>query len=565
MDPAAATRQAIAHWEARDLPAAEAGFRAAIAGGSADAAAFHGLGAVLSEQGRMDEAVESLRLAVDASPDDARYRGVLGQTLARCGLSEEAVEHLSAAIALAPEWLELEAELHRPLMALCDWSGLADSMERLRRAADTQPAEQWTRRVSPWTALALPLKERMRRTIAVQHARRIEEAARMLARPVLAPRGERARLRIGYASADFHDHATAHLSAGLYEQHDRERFEVYAYSFGADDGSAYRRRLERGFDRFVDIRGLDAAAAAARIAADGIDILVDLKGYTAHARELIFALRPAPVQVSYLGFPGALQAPFIDYTVADEIVLPRAEAPECREAIAWLPDSYQVNDDRLAIPEEAPARAAVGLPESAFVFCSFNQTLKIEPVMFACWMEILTAVPDGVLWLLCDSDATARNLRAEAAKAGIDPERLVVAKRLPKAEHLARHRLADLFLDTRLCNAHTTAADALWAGLPVLTCRGSSFASRVGASLLYAVGLPELVTRDLVAYRDLAIALARDEARLGALRAKLAANRTTCPLFRTERFTRHIESAYERMWVRHREGGKPVSFRVAAA
>lgn len=354
----------------------------------------------------------------------------------------------------------------------------------------------------------------------------------------------------------------AQLSAGLYEHHDRGRFEVYAYSFGADDGKSYRRRLAQAFDHFVDIRSLGVEEAAARIAADEIDILVDLMGYTTNSRELIFALRPAPIQVGYLGYPGAMQASFIDYTVADEIVLPPAEASDCREALVWMPDSYQVNDDQPTVPGGSPPRAAFGLPETGVVFCSFNQAMKIEPVMFACWMEILSAVPGAVLWLLCDNDVTARNLGAEVAKAGVDPGRLVVAKRLPRPEHLARHRLADLFLDTRICNAHTTASDALWSGLPLLTCRGSSFASRVGASLLDAVGLPELVTRDLAAYRDTAIALAREPARLAGLRAKLAANRLAYPLFQTERFTRNLERAYEGMWARHAASGKPVSFRV---
>ncbi|MGH8723060.1 MAG: tetratricopeptide repeat protein, partial [Burkholderiales bacterium] len=315
--------------------------------------------------------------------------------------------------------------------------------------------------------------------------------------------GERyghARIRVAYLSADFCEHATAYLMAGLFECHDRSGFETVAISYGPDDGSPMRARLARAFDRFVDARVLPDARIARLLRDMEIDIAVDLKGLTTDTRFGILAHRPAPVQVAYLGYPGTCGAGFIDYVLADRFVLPEAERRHWTEKVAYLPDCYQVNDAAQSIAARVPDRAAAGLPEAGFVFCSFNNSYKILPRLFDVWMRLLRAVPGSVLWLLEDNAIARLNLEREAASRGIDAARLVFAPRLPHAEHLARHRLADLFLDTLPVNAHTGASDALFAGLPLVTCAGKAFAGRVAGSLLHAVGLPELVVHALPEY-----------------------------------------------------------------
>src|SRR5262249_39339191 len=341
------------------------------------------------------------------------------------------------------------------------------------------------------------------------------------------------RIKIAYLSADFHRHATAYLMAELFERHDRARFELIGVSFGPDDRSDMRARLVSAFDRFVDVRAKSDAEVARLLSELKVDIAVDLKGYTQDCRPRILAHRPVPIQVNYLGFPGTMGADFIDYVIADEVVLPFDQQPFYSERIVHLPDCYQPNDRRRQIAGRTPARTEVGLPERGFIFCSFNNNWKIAPEVFDVWMRLLKAIGGSVLWLLRGNATAEQNLRKEAAARGVDPERLVFAPRIKLEDHLARHRLADLFLDTLPCNAHTTASDAFWAGLPVVTCRGKAFAGRVAASLLHAIGLPELVTSNMADYEALALTLACDPARLRDIKAKLARNRDTAPLFDT--------------------------------
>jgi protein O-GlcNAc transferase len=370
------------------------------------------------------------------------------------------------------------------------------------------------------------------------------------------------RLRVAYLSADFHHHATAMLMAGVFEAHDRERFETIAVSFGPDDKSALRQRLQSSFDRFLEVRPTGDVEVVAMLRELEIDIAVDLKGYTGDMRPCLFTRRCAPVQVSYIGYPGTMALPQMDYILADRIVLPPEHAQYYSEKIAWLPDCYQANDNARRISAHYPTRAEAGLPESGFVFCCFNNNYKITPTVFDVWMRLLLATPGSVLWLLGDNEAAVRNLQQAAIDRGVDPQRLVFAARAQIADHLARHRLADLFLDTLLYNAHTTASDALWAGVPMLTCLGNTFPARVGASLLNAVGLPELITGSLEEYEARALELARDLGQLAVLRARLAANRTTEPLFDTQRTCRNLEAAYTAMWRRHESGLPPESFEV---
>jgi predicted O-linked N-acetylglucosamine transferase (SPINDLY family) len=395
-------------------------------------------------------------------------------------------------------------------------------------------------------------------------------AAQMLAREKFAPapplwRGEpyqHQRIRLAYVSADFHAHATAVLMAGVFEHHDRSRFETVAISFGRDDGSPLRGRVQSAFERFLDVRGKSDADVARLMRALEIDIAVDLKGYTSEARPTVFSFRPAPVQVNYLGFPGTMGAPFMDYLIADPIVVPEAHKPFYSEQIVWLPDTYQANDRAREIGDAPADRSRLGLPSSGFVFCSFNNSYKIQPPVFDVWMRLLKNVGDSVLWLLDDNAAATNNLKREASVRGVDPQRLVFAPRCPLPEHLARHRLADLFLDTLPYNAHTTASDALWMGLPVVTCKGATFAGRVAASVLHAAGLPELVTDSLEGYEELALRLARDPTMLTTIKRRLEVERMTMKLFDVERFTRHLETAYAGMHARRQRGLPPEGFGV---
>jgi predicted O-linked N-acetylglucosamine transferase (SPINDLY family) len=376
-------------------------------------------------------------------------------------------------------------------------------------------------------------------------------------------RRPRGKIRIGYSSGEFRAQATSFLMAELWELHDRDRFELVAFDNGWDDGSPWRARIAAAFDEIVDITRLSDVDAAALVGRKAIDILVNLNGFFGEPRQGVFACRPCPIQVNFLGFPGTLGASYMDYLIADEVVIPPSSRSFYTEKIVTLPGSYQPNDRRRPIADEVPSRADLGLPPDAFVFCCFNNHYKLTPRMFDVWARLLAQIEGSVLWLLQDDQAAADNLRREAGARGIASERLVFATRQPLAAHLARHAAADLFLDTLPCNAHTTASDALWAGLPVLTVCGTTFPGRVAASLLAAVGIPEMVAPDLQQYEARALELARNRPALELVRRKLAANRATAPLFDTPRFVRQIENAYVRMYERHEAGLPPDHIEVA--
>jgi predicted O-linked N-acetylglucosamine transferase (SPINDLY family) len=368
---------------------------------------------------------------------------------------------------------------------------------------------------------------------------------------------------VAYLSADLRTHPVGILMAGVFEHHDRARFETIAISYGSDDGSDMRSRLSHAFDRFIDVRGKSDSEVASLLRGLEIDIAVDLTGLTASGRPGIFALRPAPVQVNYLGFAGSLGAAHMDYILADKTVIPEQHQQYFTEKIAYLPDSYMPHDSRRAISPATPSRVELGLPETGFVFASFNNSYKFTAAMFDVWMRLLRAVEGSVLWLPSVNPTAVRNLQREAEARGVSPERIVFAPHLPAAEdHLARLRAADLFLDTLPYNAHSTAMDALWAGLPILTVKGESFASRVAASLLIAAGLPDLIVDSLDAYESLALDLARNPAALAAVRERLRRGRDSCALFDTARFTRNLEAALGMMWERTQKGEPPASFSV---
>src|SRR6267142_1501003 len=569
-----------AGWEALDkddFRTAERIARQALERDADDAEALYLLGSTLLFEGRHADARGPLGAA---SPRIAR-RGAafrLGHCLLALGDLRGAEAALRRECAAYPGF----ADAHNALgVALVNQSrnedALAAFLDALRvdpqhveannNAADVAALRKQVREgnvaAAPFTLITASDSPGEQRASAERHVR---ELLASKPQPLwLGPPLRRERITLGYLSGDFHEHATAKLAARLFELHDRRRFEVIGISYGPDDDSPARRRLQQSFDRFVDVRGADDAAAARQLRELQVDIAVDLKGHTPDARPGILAHRPAQLQVSYLGYPGTTGAPFIDYVIADGVVIPRGEEEFFSEQVVRLPHSYQVNDATRAIAERAPLRSDAGLPDGAFVFCAFNNSYKITPPFFEAWLRLLAAVPGSVLWLLDDNPAARRNLQERARARGVDPARLVFAARVAHAEHLARHRLADLFLDNLPCNAHTTASDALWAGLPLLTCRGTTFAGRVAASLLEAVGLPELIAPSPARYEELALELARDPGLLGACRERLARNRLTHPLFDTALFRRHLEAAFETMWHRVLNGESPRSFSVPAS
>jgi protein O-GlcNAc transferase len=512
-------------------------------------------GHTLRSIGRPEEALASYDNALKIAPASAKTLNSRGGVLSDLKRYDEALACHEQALAIDPDLSPALGDAASAALNLCDWERTAKYRQemRARLAAD--------RLVIP-PLLLLCYEDGAARHLQCARAYVRDRIPRMP--PPLwtgqLPRHD--RIRVAYMSSDFRLHPMTSIITELLERHDRARFEIFAVSLGADDGSENRARIVAAVDRFLDAGQQGDHEAAALLHRLEIDILVDLNGHTLDARPEILSHRPAPVQVSYMGYPGPMGAEFIDYVIADATVLPLSRQSFYDEKIVQLPDTYWANDSRRSAGE-TPTRRAAGLPEDGFVFCCFNNNRKIAAPVFDAWMRLLAAVPASVLWLLEDSRPTTANLRAAAAARGVAPERLVFAPRAPQKEHLARHRLADLFLDTLPYNAHTTAADALWMGLPVLTCRSEAFAGRVAASLLHATGLPELVTQTMAEYEALALALARDAPRLQALRQTLVQNRDDCALFDTDRFRRHMEDAYARMLEIARRGEQPQGFAVA--
>ena len=500
----------------------------------------------LRSLGRPQDALLAYDRAVALKPDFVEawsHRGVLLAQLQRFG---EAIASQERALALAPGHRQAFAELLHCKSRICDWAGRAELIAQARRRIreNANPPD-------PFVVLRyLDEPDLLLRAAQLACARYRDQPQARRAPPEASP-GR--KIRLAYVSADYRAHPTTHLIAHLIEAHDRERFEIIGISYGPDDASPMRRRMERAFDRLIDVRNLSDFAAAQAIADARIDIAVDLMGHTPGARPGILAARPAPVQVNFLGFAGSLGADWIDYMIVDPVVAPPDAESEFQERLIRLPDVYQPSDAGAALGP-APSRAEVGLPDEGFVFACFNSNLKIGPETFAHWMRLLRSLDGAVLWLMQDHPAAARRLRAAAEAAGVDPARLVFAPRASLEAHLARQRCADLFLDTAPYGAHTTASDALWAGLPVVTLLGSAFPGRVAASLAIGAGLPELVAGDAEAYVRIALDLARDRERLAALKARLSARRA--PLFDRERYRRALEAAFLEM-LEHGGGREP--------
>ena len=505
-------------------------------------------GIALNELKRFREALESFDQAIRLGRRDAHVYHCRGAVLQELHAFEEAIASFAQAIALDPRTRFLRGNARHARMQICDWEGFESDMVDI--AAALERGEPCT---TPFVLLSLLDSPRLQRRAAEVWVREKFSRARIPS----APRHPRhSRIRVGYFSADLRNHPVAMLAAGLFETHDRTRFELTAFSLGPDVRDELRTRVEAAFDRFLQVderSDREVAALARRLE---IGIAVDLGGCTRDARPGIVALRAAPIQLGYLGYLGTLGSPLIDYLLADPVLVPSEMREHYSEKIAYLP-TYQVNDSKRPVAERTLARTELGLPPTAFVFCCFNSTYKITPETFDSWMRILQATPGSVLFLLGSSPAAERNLHREAERRGIAPGRMMFGPSLPFADYLARYRSADLFLDTLPYNAGTTASDALWAGLPVLTLPGASFSSRMAASVLTAAGLPELIAESRADYESRAVALARNGERLAALKRKLATTRSHCALFDTASFTRNLESLYQQMYERHLAGLPP--------
>jgi protein O-GlcNAc transferase len=579
----------VALHELKRLDAALASYDSALALKPDHADALYNRGVALQELNRLDEAVASYDKALALKPDYVEALNNRGNALRQLKRPDGAVASYDKAFALKPDNADA---LYNRGVALKELKRLDEALASYDRALAVKPDHarafdgaadcvsklcDWDRRaqfaadlnahvfgkksiVSPFVLLGYSDDSGLKLQCARNY---IEDTVPLLPRPFWT--GETWRndkLRVAYLSADFHRHAIAYLTAELFERHDRSGFEIIGASYSVDDESEIRQRIVSAFDQFYDVRTKTDEEVAKLLHELRVDIAIDLQGYTQDSRPGVLAYRPAPIQANYLGFPGTMGAEFVDYVIADRMVAPFEQQPFYTEKIVHLPDCYQVNDSKKNIAERTPTRQETGLPEKGFVFCCFNNNWKITPDVFSIWMRLLHAIEGSVLWLLGDNKNAEQNLRKQAQARGIDPSRLVFAGLLPLDEHLARHRQADLFLDTLPYNAHTTASDALWTGLPLVTRLGESFAGRVAASLLNAIGLPELVTYSIEDYEALALRLAKDSSLLEGYRNRLAANRLAHPLFDTDRSRRHIEAAYMTMWETWQRGEAPKSFSV---
>lgn len=513
------------------------------------AEAYNNRGLAYSNLRENDLALADFDKAIEINPNYAlayRHKGLVLHELKR---HSEAIKCYQKVIAIKPDTPLIIGNLFACQQQLCDWQDYPEMIDVI-----SSSLSQEKKSIAPFTYLSLPSIPGVQQVCARLSAKDLPQA-----RPW--QNGERrqggSKIRIGYFSPDFRNHPVTHLVAGLIESHDRSLFEVYGFNIGPLADDPWRLRMEHAFDHFLDAleKSDDELVALAREI--GLDIAVDLTGYTQYSRTKIFAMRVAAIQVQYLGYVGTMGSDCMDYIIADSQVIPEEERQFYDEKVIYLPHTYQVNDDKKVVSEKQFSRQELGLPEEGFVFCCHNNHYKITPDAFDIWMRLLHNIKGSVLWLLKGPDETSHNLQKEAERRGIDPGRLVFAESIPHAEYLARFRAADLFLDTFYYNAGTTASDALWAGLPVLACRGNTYVSRMAASILNAIGLPELVARNPQEYEEIAIKLASNPDYLHSIKQRLANNKSTHPLFNTKLTTRHIEQGFIQAFERHQSGLPP--------
>jgi len=515
-------------------------------------------GLLFSEEGHHEEALVGCERAIELKPDYAEAWTNRGSALNALRRHEEALASYERAIALKSDTDYVLGNLVHTQMKICDWTNLDDRCQTLQ-------SRLWAgARVSaPFPVLGLFDDPLLQRRCAELHAKKKFGFESELG-PIVR-RSEKDKIRVGYFSADFCEHPVAHLMAELIETHDRNKFEIYGFSFGIDTGDSMRKRLEMAFDKFLEVRHLSELNIA-RLARDHeIDIAIDLGGYTQDSRPAIFSHRAALIQINYLGFPGTMGTKHLDYFIGDRVTVTEENIEHFSEKIISLPNSFQVNPSSRPIGSRESSRASYGLPESGFVFCCFNNVWKITPDVFKVWASVLKGVDDSVLWLSVDSDSARLRLRTALENLDVDGDRLLFSPRVTREIYFDQHKFANLFLDTLPYNAGTTASDALWMGTPLVTLAGESFAGRMATSLLHAIGLPELVTHNTQEYESLAIELANNPVKLSSLKARLAENRATCPLFNTALFTQHIESAYQAAYNRYHEGLAPDHIYVSSS
>ena len=537
-----------------ELDAAIYSYRQAIKIKPDYADAYNNMGNALNDKAESDAAIDRYKQALKIKPDYAEAYYNMGISLINKGEMDAAVDSYEKAIKIKPDYeLAHSGKLYRQAH-VCDWSGIERGREVIPKLGIS------AQYINPFEILPLedaPERHRLRSEVFAKNEFK-QKPLPLASRSTQKPK----RLRIGYFSSDFKEHPVAYLMAKVIETHDRNFFEVYGYSIGPAKDDKMRHRLIKGFDVFDDVQDMSDQDVALLARQDQIDIAIDLTGYTQNSRSGIFAYRAAPMQINYLGYPGTMGANFIDYIIADPILIPSDSQKHYNEKIIQLPNSYMPTDNTRIFSERELTRLEMGLPEQGFVFCCFNNNYKISPTEFDVWMRLLLKVEGSVLWLRKSNKWSEGNFCKEAKSRGIDPSRLIFADRVPMDEHLARHRLADLFLDTFAFNAHTTATEALWAGLPVVTKLGQGFAARVAGSLLSAIDLPELITETEIEYEALILDLATNPQRLAAIKQKLAANRLSKPLFNTELFTKHLEDGYQRAFRQYFDGKEPEAIYV---
>ena len=512
-------------------------------------------GNALKRLGQIDEAVTAYDATIAVAPNHVGAHYNRGNALVVLRRHDQAAKALERAFELDPSAPWLRGAVLHARMRVCDWTALGQEMHELREAltADAQAS-------TPFPVVSQPVDAATRKR-GTEHYVATRIGAPLTSRFDWIDE-EQDRIRIGYFSSAFHDHPTAHLLGGILRAHDEREVAIHGCALGGKASDPMRAQIRGACEHFADLARASEDEVVAWARARKLDIAIDLDGHTEGSRAELFRQRLAPVQAGFLGFPGTTGAPWVDYLVADATVIPHGGEVGFTESIVRLPGCYQPNDRERGLPGPMPTRASLGLPEQAFVYCGFNAAYKITPDVFDVWMRLLQRTPDSVLWLLVESARGQQNLRREAAARGVDPDRLVFADRVPRSAHIDRQQQADLFLDTLYYNAHTTGSDALWTGLPVVTCMGDAFAGRVGASLLRAVGLPELVTTSLAEYEELAYELATNPERLAALRQRLVDQRMTCALFDTARSARNMERAFALMLERHRAGQAPADIDV---
>jgi predicted O-linked N-acetylglucosamine transferase (SPINDLY family) len=507
------------------------------------------MGIALQKQNKLEEAIEAYNKVLVIKPDyaDAYYN--MGIALQEQNKLEEAIEAYNKALSFKPDYVDARTQKLHQQAHICNWDSIAEDVNLIPELGTLE------KHVSPFALLSLEDSPDRHLTRSKIYAK--AKYPQKILSPKDKPSKRPKRIRIGYFSTDFKEHPVAYLIAKVLEQHNRDKFEVCGYSIHGTSSCEMRQRLEKSFDSFTDVQSMSDKDISLRARQDKIDIAIDLNGYTQNSRTGVFAYRAAPIQINYLGYPGTLGADFMDYIVADPVLIPEDKRWHYSEQIIYMPNTYQPTDNTRIISDKVIMRKDIGLPDKGFVFCCFNQNCKISPAEFDIWMRLLTSVKGSVLWLLKSNKWAEQNLKRQAEAHGVSSERIIFAERVPQAEHLARQRLADLFLDTFNYNAHTTASDALWAGLPLVTKLGKGFAARVAGSLLNAVGLPELITKSEQDYEALILKLATNPTKLAEIKEKLANNRLTQPLFNTELYTKQLEEGYQQAYQNYFQGNLP--------